>query len=210
MTDTAPDPHPPGPGLRERLFDPFTYVAGARSLALGLAAIMLAGFVGSFSNTHFDGVLDAHTGVPARLPLFLGEGLVNWLCAATVLFVMGKLASRTAFRAIDLFGTQAMARWPSAITAVLALAPPYQRYLVAVTRSLMSKGRMPAAPATEVAVFAVVLLGAIMAAVWMVWLMYRSYSTCCNIRGAAAVGTFIAGLLVAEAASKLILFDRAG
>jgi len=46
--------------------------------------------------------------------------------------------------------------------------------------------------------------------VWMVWLMYRSYSTCCNIRGAAAVGTFIAGLLVAEAASKLILFDRAG
>ena len=77
---------------------------------------------------------------------------------------MGKLASRTAFRAIDLFGTQAMARWPSAITAT----------------------------------------------VWMVWLMYRSYSTCCNIRGAAAVGTFIAGLLVAEAASKLILFDRAG
>ena len=39
-------------------FNPFIYIAGWQSLLIGVAAILVAGYIGSLSNTHFDGVLD--------------------------------------------------------------------------------------------------------------------------------------------------------
>ena len=84
------------PALRELLLRPFGYVAGAHSLGLGLAAILAAGFLGSLSNTHFDGVLDMHTGPAARPALVLGAGIVNWVSLSVVLWLMGKLVSRKA------------------------------------------------------------------------------------------------------------------
>ena len=54
-------------GIGAWLFNPFTYIAGWQSLFIGLAAIILAGGIGSISSTHFDGVLDTHTGRPAPL-----------------------------------------------------------------------------------------------------------------------------------------------
>ena len=127
----------PKPGLRQWLFDPFTYLAGGGALALGLAAILLAGFVGSFSNTHFDGVLDIHTGRAASLGMFLGEGLVNWLSISIVLLILGRIASKTPFRSIDMLGTQAMARWPTLIAAIATLAPPHQRYVAHLNWKLL-------------------------------------------------------------------------
>ena len=49
------------------LFNPFVYIAGGKALVLGLLTILVAGFLGSLSTTHFDGVLDTHTGRPATL-----------------------------------------------------------------------------------------------------------------------------------------------
>jgi hypothetical protein len=94
------------------LFNPFFYFAGSKALCLGLAAILLAGLLGALGNTHFDGVLDTHTGAHAPLWFFLVEGIVDWLCMAVVLLAFGKVASKTSFRALDVLGTQALARWP--------------------------------------------------------------------------------------------------
>jgi len=194
-------------GLKEWLFDPFTYVAGAKSLALGLAAILLAGLVGSFSNSHFDGVLDFHTGFPAGTGVFLIEGVVAWLSLAVILFILGKLVSKTAFRAIDLFGTQAMARWPSLLIALAALAPPYQRYLghIAAKLKLTNVGGGVSIYSTDAVFFGFLLVIIVLAVVWMVALMYRAYTVCCNIKGAKAIATFIGGLLAAEVVGKLVL-----
>jgi len=96
--------------LTTTLFNPFVYIAGAQALGLGLGAILLAGLIGSLSNTHFDGVLDTHTGLHVPLWVFLAEGLADWLCLSLVLLIFGKIISNTAFRTIDLLGTQALAR----------------------------------------------------------------------------------------------------
>ena len=71
------------------LFNPFFYVAGGKALGIGLAAILLAGLVGALGNTHFDGVLDTHTGAHAPLWFFLAEGIIDWLCLGAVLLVFG-------------------------------------------------------------------------------------------------------------------------
>src|SRR4051812_9332244 len=113
------------PGLLDWLFDPFAYVAGGTSLCFGLAMILASGWIGSLSSSHYDGVLDFHSG--HRMPLWysLSAGFVDWLSLALVLLIAGKFLSKSKFRAIDVLGTQAMARWPGIFSALLALLPPF-------------------------------------------------------------------------------------
>ncbi len=202
VEELAPSPKP---GLRQWLFDPFTYIAGGSALVLGLAAILLAGFVGSLTNTHFDGVLDIHTGRAAPLGTFLGEGLVNWLSISIVLLILGRIVSRTPFRSIDLLGTQALARWPTLITAIATLAPPYQRCIAQLNWKLLGMGEQVPLHITDLAFFVVIAIVSILVIIWMVVLMYRSYTICCNISGARASITFVIGLIVSEVVSKITI-----
>jgi hypothetical protein len=196
----------PRPRIAEWLFNPFKYLAGVQALGIGLAAILLAGFLGSLSNSHFDGVLDFHTGAAFPLRVLLLEGIVDWLALALVLALVGKAVSRTAFRAVDLFGTQAMARWPTLFIVVVALLPGYQRATLTLTQQLMtSPGAMPHFAPADLAAFGLAIVVILAAMVWMVTLMYRSYSLCCNVRGVKGAWTFVIGLLAAETVSKLVL-----
>jgi len=192
------------PAASELLFRPFGYIAGAQSLALGLAAVLAAGFLGRLSSTHFDGVLDVHSGRPASLFVFLGEGIVDWLALSIALFLVGRLLSRAAFRPLDLFGTQALARWPMVLVSLAALAPPYQRLVASLAALLVQPGAAPAQPA-DLILGGLLLLAIVLAIVWMVALMYHSYSLCCNLRGPKGALTFIVALIVSEIASKIVI-----
>ena len=196
--------------LSQWLFNPFRFVAGFKALLLGLAIILISALVGSFSNTHFDGVLDAHTGFQAPLWCFFAEGLINWVCMAVPLFFFGLIVSRSSFRTIDVFGTQALARWPYLITSVVMLPDANQR----VAMYLMSKFTQTA-PAVAinyidmfVFVFAIILV--ILMLIWMVALMYRAYAVSCNIKGTGAVITFIISLIGAEVLSKVAILSLLG
>ena len=190
------------------LFNPFVYIAGAKALGLGLAAILLAGLVGSASNTHFDGVLDTHTGAEAPLWFFLAEGVIDWLCLSIVLWLAGKIISQSSFRAIDLFGTQALARWPSLFITVLTLATPYQRFGRELIEQL-KRGKFEF-NSTDALIFFAVALAMIPFICWMVALMYKSFSVSCNVKGAKAIVTFIIGIVLAEILSKLCLIPLVG
>jgi hypothetical protein len=206
MTDAARRP-----GLKEWLFDPFTYVAGGKALGLGLIAILAAGVLGYFGNTHFDGVFDLHTGRSARVGLFLLEGLVDWLALAITLWIAGKIVSRTTFRAVDLFGTQALARWPTVVAAAVALLPAYQRSTTALNEALMrslpqkTAFAMPSLPPADLVGFIIALVVILATTVFMVALMYRAYSVCCNIRGGKGAVSFIIALVAAEIIAVVLI-----
>jgi len=110
-------------------------------LVLGLFLILLTGWIGSLSHTHFDGVLDTRTGFLAQTWLFLTEGIVNWLSLSVVLLAAGKLISKTAFRLIDVFGTQALARWPMLLTGLICLLSGYQRFTEHLL-AIVNKGKL--------------------------------------------------------------------
>jgi hypothetical protein len=187
------------------LFNPFFYFAGSKALCLGLAAILLAGLLGALGNTHFDGVLDTHTGAHAPLWFFLVEGIVDWLCMAVVLLALGKVASKTSFRALDVLGTQALARWPTILVGLLMLPGAVRRFGAQLVQLLGSSGARPAFNVADAAVFCLVVMATIPLVCWMVYLMYKSYSVSCNVKGGKAIGTFIAGLIAAEVLSKLCI-----
>ncbi len=209
------------------LFNPFLRLAGWPAFGLGLAVILLAGWIGSWSGTHFDGVLDTHTtqirsiltvngtpvesapddfaGLSTPLWFFLAEGIIDWLALALVLLAAGRLITRAAFRTIDLLGTQALARWPALLAALACLAPGYQRFTSHLVEQMQKAPQDVSLAHPDAAVFFPVLLVTLAATIWMVLLMYRSFSLCCNVRGGRVVSVFIVGLLVAEGVSKTVI-----
>jgi hypothetical protein len=192
--------------LTTLLFNPFVYIAGGEALALGLAVMLVAALIGSVSHTHFDGVLDTHTGAGAPLWVFLAEGLIDWLCLGLVLLGFGKIISNTAFRTIDLLGTQALARWPTFFTSIVALPPAIQRFTHELLRQLTHPGGKIDINPTDAIIFFAAALAMLPLLCWTVVLMYKSYSVACNVRGGKAIGTFIAGLFLAEILSKLAVY----
>ena len=188
------------------LFNPFIYIAGAQALGLGLVAILLAGLLGYVSHTHFDGVLDIHTGAARPLWVFLSEGMIDWLCLSLALLMFGKLISRTPFRAIDVLGTQALARWPTVFLSLITLPKAFQRFGSYLVEQITRQGGKIEFNTADAIIFLAVVAAMIPLLCWMVALMYKSYSVSCNVKGGKAVGTFIGGIILAEVLSKLALY----
>jgi hypothetical protein len=61
------------------LFNPFKYVAGLKALLIGLLVMLIIAVVAFFSKTHFDGIIDAHTGHILPFYWYLLEPLLAWI-----------------------------------------------------------------------------------------------------------------------------------
>jgi len=165
------------------LFNPFYRIAGAKALGIGLAGILVAGWIGALSHTHFDGVFDLHTGVSYMPPaVFLSEGMIDWLCLSLALLVVGKIVSKTAFRTIDLLGTQALARWPAILTGLTTLPPALHRFSQLVVKQITQPGAKTDYNTADMVVVFAAVIAMIALTCWMIGLMYKSYSVSCNLR----------------------------
>jgi hypothetical protein len=185
--------------LRTWLFNPFYFVAGGEALGIGLVIMFAAAANGALSDSHFDGVLDFHSGAPAPLWVFPIEVLVDWLNLGLFLWVAGLAISKSHIRAVDVFGTQALARTPTLAMAAAAMLPGFQEQTERLKQ--MNFEMVPA----DTAQFAFVGFIVIVMLIWMIYLMYRAFAVSCNVKGIAAVGVFIVALLLAEISSKIII-----
>ena len=193
--------------LKELIKNPFDYVAGIKSLLIGIAIILATAVLGFFSQTHLNGVLDVHIGKEANLLFtFIIEGITDWLCMAIVLYSGGLLISKSKIRLIDVFGTQALAREPMLIVVLLSLPISQQHVDQYLEWKLLGVGDAVSVAGYEFALFGLFVLGTIAATIWMVSLMYKAFSVSCNVKGTKAITAFIVGIIMAEALSKYLLF----
>ncbi len=193
--------------LTQWLFNPFKFIAGYQALLVGLAAILLTSLIGSLSNTHFDGVLDVHTGLRAPPWFFVAEGLINWVSLAIPLFFFGLIVSRSSFRAIDLLGTQALARFPYLLSAIAFIPFAYASRGEDLAAKFMASGFSAIAAPALLLTLGLAIIVTILMAIWMVALMYKAYCVSCNVKGARAVATFIVSLVGAEVLSKFAILS---
>lgn len=201
-----------GGNLKTWLFNPFHYLAGGKALGLGLTVILISGLIGWIGNVHLDGVLDWHTGGQVKAPLwfFLAEGLIDWLSLAILLLIAGIILSKSRVRALDVLGTQALARWPMLPAVFLGLIPAVYAFSDYLKERLLPGQGSAGAGVGTIALGVVCTILAILMIIWMVALMYRAYAVSCNLKGARAVVSFIVVLLLAEAVSKIVLARLAG
>lgn len=191
--------------LTQWLFNPFMFVAGLPALSAGLAIILVSGFFCWLGGTHFDGVLDVHPGLATQWWIFPAEGLIDWILLTIPLFFFGLIISKSSFRLIDVFGTQALARWPYLITAVVMLPSANQKVGNYIITRMNQAPPIAAVNFADIFIFALAMLVTILMAVWMVVLMYRAYSVSCNVKGTKAIVTFIIALIGAEIISKFAI-----
>lgn len=191
--------------LGQWLFNPFQFIAGGSALLLGVPIILVTAYIGSLSNTHFDGVLDIHSGLTAPLWLFFAEVLIDWLCIVLFLLLSALIISRSQWRFIDILGTQALSRWPTLLTALVMLPDANRRFVKHLMSKLGPSVEVATVNSTDVAIFFTAAIIGVLMIIWMVALMYKAYTVSCNVKGAKAVVTFIVSLVLAEAVSKVLI-----
>lgn len=196
------------------LFKPFEKIAGWESLAAGLFVMLVTAIIAALSGQHTDGVLDLHLGPTAPVWVLVVQGLINWLSLSGCLLLSGLWLSHTRFRLIDLFGTQALARWPLIWSVLYLAVPPVGNALRHLTDKLLqaaaaqTSSEVIADPAylLDALILTAISLPMLAFLAWMVWLMYHGYALVCNLSGMRAVFSFIGALVAAMIISKGLIW----
>ncbi len=209
MIDTEFKNNTPNRTLKQWLFNPFQFIAGGSALLLGLIVMLTSAYLGSLSNTHFDGVLDIHSGTAAPLWFFLTEVLIDWLCISMVLLIAALFVSHSSFRVVDVFGTQALARAPHLLSVLAVLPKGANRFAEYLLSKVTQQAPTTTIKSTDIFFFAAGVIVVLLIIIWIVVLMYRAYAVSCNIKGGKAVGSFIAALIIAEILSKIAIWQLA-
>ncbi|TVQ35340.1 MAG: hypothetical protein EA370_09400 [Wenzhouxiangella sp.] len=199
--------------MKTWLFKPFERIAGGPALVVGLVVILLTALLAWRAGLHTDGVLDLHFGPTVPWWNLILQGLINWLILAVLLLVTGRWLSHGNFRSIDLFGTQALARWPILLGVLWLSIPDIANQIETRTASLMaaipddpSQVIAPAEYLVDAMWLTVISLPLLAMLAWMIWLMYHGYALVTNLRGQRAVFSFVGALVVAEIVSKLLIW----
>lgn len=192
------------PTFIDWLFRPFRFVAGSTALIAGLFVISLTAGIGTFSHMHTDGVIDAHFG-PGSFLLFLSEGLINLLCMTLTTVIAAKIISKSAFRLIDMIGTQALARAPMILVVVIGLFTPMEAIMVWVKELMANPNTQSSITSGDMTLFIVSAIVSLLAIIWMIALMWQGYKISANTKGATGIISFIIALLAAEVLSKIAI-----
>ncbi|MCY4604764.1 MAG: hypothetical protein OXE49_11080 [Gemmatimonadetes bacterium] len=178
------------------LFNPFHFLAGGQALAWGLACTALTAWLGGIFDYRSTGVISFQRTAPAPLWHAIAQGLMAWAILSALLYIGGRLISRSHVRPIDVFGTQALARVPGLLIALIVVSPPFRD----LTTSLIARGISHLSTA-QLALLSSVGIVLILLLVWMVLLMYRAFAVSCNVAGGRAIAVFIAAIALGEVAT---------
>ena len=178
------------------LFNPFHFLAGGQALAWGLACIVLTAWLGGIFDFRFTGVISFQHTAPAPLWHAIAQGIIAWAIPSALLYIGGRLISRSRVRPIDVFGTQALARAPWLLIALIAVSPPFR----SIAAKLLTEPFLDLS-AWGVAFISLVALVLILLLVWIVFLMYRAFAVSCNVAGGRAIAVFIAAIAIGEVAT---------
>jgi hypothetical protein len=158
------------PGL---LINPFTRIAGWQAFGIGLASIVLMGFIGAYNGVAFDGVLDMHVGGDISILnsfLYIGIDMVSLII---VMWITGLIVSRN-FRFVDILGTITLAKAPFLILAIagyFVISPDTSEilknpYIIFKSISLI-----------------VLLLLSLPVIIWNIVLIYNAFKISCDVKG---------------------------
>ncbi len=187
------------------LFNPFNSLSKNQTLIIGMVIIFLAGLINSFTNTHFDGIFDIHTGKYSAFIVFILEGYINLVIITGILYLVGKVFIKTDANILSLFGQQALARWPLLIASIITISEPYQRFCNNTSRQQLETFGIFNFNSLDEIIVSLSLILMLIVTIWVIVLMYKSFSKLYKVQGIKGISLFIFGSLIAEVLSKLLI-----
>ena len=169
-----------------RLFNPFRYIAGIKSLVMGAIFIVAASLMLYGGGMIQDSYL--HIGyADATLLRVLLFQVIYWLSPALLLYLSGVLLSKSRIRIVDILGTTAFAQ----LILLLLIAPmllPAVQSDVAKLFALLQSGSQEFTGLMALCIYALWSLLCII--LYYIW-NYNAFAVSCNVRGFKAIVIFI-------------------
>ncbi|MBQ5701812.1 MAG: hypothetical protein IIV68_06790 [Alistipes sp.] len=168
-----------------RIFNPFRYIAGTKSLVFGLifiATSTLLLYSGGYIQDSY-----IHIGMAAA-PLWkvAAMQILWWILPAGILYLCGLLLSKSKIRIIDILGTTAFAQLILLLMIAPMLLPAVQNSTLEVVATLQSGGvPTPGLPLMIYSVWSFICI-----AFFYIW-NYNAFAVSCNVSGWKAIATYI-------------------
>lgn len=192
--------------MKNKLFNPFVQIAGQKALLIGLGIALLSMALSLLFQARFDGVIDLHFVETVTFQDALFDQFNVLLCVTICLFAIAKTVAKTNVRFIDILGTTSLARFPFLLLPWFNINQKMWGISEQMIRSLTTNPTSIAFESTDIAYLAISSLVSLLAIIWYVTLLYNAYKVSTNLKGGRLVGSFIAGILIAEIVSKITLY----
>ena len=188
------------------LINPFVRIAGGKALSIGLVIFVASILLAYCGNMVFDGVLDAHFSDHINLGRALLAPSIALFIFILVLYLTGRLLSKSSIRFIDVAGTVTLARTPYILISLVVLIPGIYDYNMVIAQNLLAQNYSGITVAQWI-VFFLFLFVSMVATIWFVILSYKAFSVSCNISGAKGIIGFITALLFSEIVAAIAIYQ---
>lgn len=187
------------------LLNPFEKVAGWTSLFVGLAVLLVAGVVGSFSNTQFDGILNVHSAMDSVWYKFVCQPVLSVGVVALWFLLFAKIFGKPTVRAIDVVGTQFFAFLPLAPVSTLGFFNLVQEMNVKLQAFAANPGTQLGIGPFQMISFVLLMLSVMLLAVWSAIWIYKGLKVAANLPDSIHIPVYVTGLLVGMVVPKVLI-----
>ena len=183
-----------------RIFNPFRYIAGTKSLVFGLifiATSILLLYSGGYIQDSY-----IHIGMAAA-PLWkvAAMQILWWVLPAGILYICGLMLSKSRIRVIDILGTTAFAQLILLLMIAPMLLPAVMNNMLESVASLQTGAVPDMAEFTPIIIYSIWSL--ICLVVFYIW-NYNAFAVSCNVGGWKAIVAFIAVQVVVTIVGTII------
>jgi hypothetical protein len=187
----------------KNLLNPFLYIAGGYSLLIGLLIIFCTSVIGYYSNIHFPDILSVKTSPDYPVLYYILQSIANWMVISTILYLFAIVFSKSKIRLIDIFGTQALARFPYLFAALIGFSNSMDKFSRYILWQLLEQGKPVVMSAGAMTIAIILIIVTLFLTVWMLALMFNAFKVAANIKGSKLIITFIIGLILSIIISVL-------
>lgn len=174
--------------MKKLLLNPFERIAGWKALVIGLCFISLTAILGNINHLLFDRITYV-TFRPHTLGMAFYAQAINFIIISLIMWIAGKIFSKSKIRIIDVAGTMALSRAPLLLIVLIGFLPFFSNIISDFNQLIF---------------FALLCIIPI---IWTVVLMYKAYSVSCNLKETRGIMSFVGALIIAEILSFLIFFS---
>lgn len=184
------------------IFNPFGIYNEKQLFVTGILLTLTGALLGSFLDVTYDGVLDIHQSETNFLTS-LKENGINVACIFVTLLIAGKIINRKT-RAIDIFNTATISRFPMYIGAVITSSPILTRIGDQILNQWNDIQHLQLKP-LDLALLLVISCVLLMITVYYITLLVNGFKTSVNAKKWQHFAGFAVALLIAEIISKILI-----
>lgn len=187
------------------LFTPFKFIAGSKTLSIGIVVLILLSIFGYLGNVYFSGIIGpsiAAAGTKSPYMLHACYQLSAWISLTLVFYITTKIVSKTSVRLIDITGTMAVSQAPFIIIALLGIFPEF--HLNIGDPNTVNIQEIMQTVKDNIGMITIVSIVSILVMVWSMVLKYNAYTVSGNIKGVIGGISFAVAVIISEILSRLI------